>query len=368
MTRDPGEVFEAIYEAGESGLAGNLAVAIHDNQSNVVYGPTILQIVELIVDGQPTGTYRANLTAPDAEGTYSINWSNDGSFDPQAGGGEEDLFVEDSTMDLPSLGGAISAILCNTWTSTEEMILCCDFAEFDSSGELADASVVAASEALYLASGKQYPGICGLDEPFRPCATNNCGCGYQVLSRGHLVGWRDDCWGGYNCGCRATSRVKLAGYVQEIVQVKIDGIVIDPSEYFVYEHMWLTRKNGGRWPSCQSMDVEHTEEGSFSVDYTFGKAPPVLGQIAAMELACEISKACTPGAECALPNGVVRIVRQSITIERNALLRDPRTGVWQTGMGNVDLFLNTVNPHGLTRSGVGWSAVSGSRFARPGPE
>lgn len=361
MTQDPGEVFEAIYESGTTGLVGNLAVAIHDNQSNVVFGPTTLNIVELIVDGQPIGTYRAMLTAPMAEGQYSINWSNDGSFDPQAGGAEEDLLVENTTLTLPSLGAEVGAVLCSAWTTAEDVVGCCS-AEIGSDTTFLEASIVAASEMLYDASGRQFPGIC--ERTVRPCQIDSCLCGGQVLSRGHLVGWDGSCWGGFNCGCQPESRVKLAGYVRSITQVKIDGVVLDPSEYFVQGHRWLIHRSPGRWPQCQIIDLPDTEDGTFSVTYEFGKAPPVSGQLAAQALACEITKSCTPGVECALPTGVVRVTRQGLTLERSFFVRD-RFGVWATGIGAVDFFLNGVNPAGIRRRGTVFSPSSRNRYARP---
>lgn len=360
---DPGEVFEATYESGTPGQAGALAVAINDNQNNVVFGPTTAGIIELTVGGQPTGTYRGMLTAPLVEGQYAIQWSEDGSFDPEIGFGTEDLIVGVAHT-LPSLDPTESDLICSAWTTAEDLVMCCD-ADFASDGILTDSAIVAASEVLYLASGRQYSGICTASN-VRPCQTDNCGCGYQVLSRGHLVNWREDCWDGYACGCRATSRVKLAGHVREITEVKIDGVVVDPSQYFVYENVYLTRKSPNRWPSCQSMDLDDTEPGTFAVSYTYGKAPPIIGQLAAQDLACEIIKSCTPGVECAIPNGVTRITRQGITIERGHFVRN-ENGSWATGIGSVDYFLNAVNPAGLQRRAVGWNPNSRSRYARPGP-
>jgi len=360
---DPEEVFEATYEAGETGLAGTLAVAIHDSQSLVVYGPTILQIVELIVGGQATGSYRANLTAPADEGQYTINWSNDGSFDPDAGGGLDELLVAISSGgDLPPLGpGVEDSVLCNAWTTAEDAVECCS-AEIGSDTTFLEIAIVSASEFLYEASGRRYPGECS--RTVRPCdKQSTCGCGYQVLSRGHLVGWSGSCWGS-GCGCTPISKVLLAGRVREITSVKIDGVVIDPDTYFVRDRRELIRKSPDRWPSCQSEDLDDTEEGTFSVTYTYGKAPPVSGQLAASALACEIVKSCTPGEECALPNGAIRITRQGITMERTFFVRNS-DGVWVTGIGAVDYFLNGVNPDGLRRNGVGWSP--GRRFARPNP-
>lgn len=359
MTQEPSAVFEAIYESGEIGLVGNLAVAIHDNQSNVVFGPTTANIVELVISGQPTGTYRANLTAPATEGQYSINWSNDGSFDPNAGGGEEDLEVLNTSLTLPSLGSEIGAVLCSGWTTTDDVLACCS-AEIGSDTSYLEASIVAASELLYEASGRRFVGVC--ERTARPCAVDSCLCGTQVLSRGHLVFWNGECWGGYDCGCQPESKTKLAGYVREITEVKIDGIALDPSEYFVQDHKWLVRREG-RWPSCQSMDRDDTEEGTWSVTYEYGKAPPVLGQLAAQSLACEIVKSCAPGVECALPDGVVRITRQGITLERSFFVRD-ENGVWATGIGPVDLFLNAFNSAGIPRRATVWSPSRRARYAR----
>ena len=348
MTQDPGAVFEAVYESGTPGLAGNLAVAIHDNQSNVVYGPTILAIVELIIDGEPTGTYRAMLTAPDTEGQYTINWSNDGSFDPQAGGGVEDLVVEDTVLDLPSLGGAVSAVLCSAWTTPEEVSLCCS-ADVPTDGVLLDSAVVAASELLYFASGKQYVGLCS--RTVRACYDDTCLCCVQVLSRGYVVyPWGHDDWS--RCTCSRDDHLKLAGHAQSITEVTIEGDVVAADEYELRESLWLVRLDGTPWPCA-------TE-----VTYVYGKAPPVSGQLAARTLACEIAKACTPGIECAIPNGVVSVTRNGISFERAPLGRDDN-GRWATGMLEVDLFLNIVNPNGLARNSVSWSPVRGSRYARP---
>lgn len=117
------------------------------------------------------------------------------------------------------------------------------------------------------------------------------------------------------------------------------------------------------------MDRTDDEDGTWSVTYEFGKAPPVAGQLAAQSLACEILKSCTPGVECALPDGVVRVTRQGITMERTFLVRQQlganRVAVWATGIGSVDYFLNTFNPSGLRRRGTVWSPSSRNRYARP---
>jgi hypothetical protein len=114
--------------------------------------------------------------------------------------------------------------------------------------------------------------------------------------------------------------------------------------------------NARRWPSCQRIDEDDTEIGTFSVTYAYGQDPPLLGQLAAAQLACEFYRAAN-GGECQLPTGTVRVTRQGITIDKMATLgwfkqssnRYGPQARWATGIPLVDTFLNTVNPFGQTR-------------------
>jgi hypothetical protein len=381
MTQEPGAVFEATYDAGTQGLAGNMAVAIQDNQQNVVFGPTTLQIVELIVGGSPTGMYRAMLTAPAVEGQFSIIWSNDGSFIPDHGEGEEDLLVSHEQLVLPPVGGGSLAggKLCNAWTTSQDVALFCADENVDTSDTtLLDESVVVSSEILYEASGRQFPGLC--TSTVRPNRTDPCRFSLQVLPSGYVVGWGD--WGwlwytwdryyyeGLNGGCKPVSRVKLAGTVQDVIEVRIDGAVVDPLTYRLDEERWLVRTNDGlgigdavrMWPRCQLLDRDDDQPGTFSVTYEYGKVVPFAGELAARQMACEIFKSLV-GAECSLPTGVTRITRQGLTIERSFLQRDA-TGIWRTGLSLVDLFLNSVNPQGIRRRATFFAPNNKNRYAR----
>lgn len=357
--------FEAVFESGLTGLVPGLQLSITDNVGNTFLAATGVGITEQTIDANPnTGIYAATLTAPPTAGQYTLTWSTDGSF--------AEFTVTVEGLDVIAVGNIIPAPgmpttqggPCSMWADINDVADCCNLEGADPAviAPLLTSAMVAASEFLYFSSGKQFAGSC--DRVVRPCKTDTCGCGYQVLSRGHLVGWNGDCWSGYDCGCRPLSRVKLAGYATEIVEVKIDGVVINPSEYRIDEHKWLTRMNGARWPRCQTLDLDDTEVGTFSVDYIYGKTPPESGRLAALALACEVYKSCSGSDDCNLPLGVTRVTRQGITIERTFLSQDAN-GIWRSGIAAVDIFLNTLNPAGIPRRGVFWSPSSRARYARP---
>jgi len=361
--------FEALAEIGVSGLAGTIAVAIDDGQGNTVSGPTSVGIIELDVGGQPTGWYRANLTAPAALGQYGIVWSPDGTFDPELNTTDVLTVVEAGAgAALPPIApigpgpGAVSGP-CNAWTTADEIAACCDVEGIGSDTSVLDDVATEASRVLFELGGRIHGGTCEMT--VRPCATQDI-CGFQVLDRGHVVSWEGFRWlsnGSTPCGCLPLSQVLLPGYpVKEILEVKVDGVAIDPSGYRLDNWRTLTRLDGGFWPACQWLDRDDDEEGTWSVRYTWGQNPPDIGRRAASQLACEIYKSCA-GVDCAPPARATRTTRQGITVELSNFRRDQVTGLYSTGMGWVDWYLNSVNPTGrLRRPGV-WSPDA-PRFAK----
>lgn len=346
--------FEAVYESGLIGLVPGVEVAIIDNVGNTFLAATGVGIVEQTIDGNPdTGIYAVTLTAPPTAGQYTLIWSSDGSFD--------DFTVTVEGLDVVAVGSIIPAPgmpttqggPCSMWGDINDIPDCCNFGDIvpaDVIPELTSA-MVAASEFLYFASGKQYAGSC--ERTVYPTG-GECVCGIQVLSRGYVV--RSDVFFDNCCS------VKLAGTVQEITEVVVNGEVIDPDAYEVREQRDLVRIDGAHWPCCQ----EECAPRTFAVTYVYGKTPPEMGRRAALKLACEVFKSCPAGAsigDCELPTGVTRVTRQGITIERAFLQRD-ENGVWRTGMAAVDFFLNSVNPHGIPRRATFWSASRKARYAR----
>lgn len=305
----------------------------------------------------------AGLYQYDVDATGTVTASRSGSF----------FVIADRTV-LQTTGP------CTSWVSPQDVWDCCGqpmttIGEGSMAAECpVDMTQFAyeASQLLYQLSAGIYSGIC--EKTVRPCS--NRWCGFQVLSRGHIVwdpydlwaygwsgwGWN---WGGDSCSCQPLDRILLSGYpVQEIIEVKIDGVVVNPDTYRLDQKRWLTRVADPAepntllfWPSCQRMDLPDTETGTFSVSYLYGQEPPLIGIHAASQLGCELYKACTGSGECNLPTGTVRVTRQGITISRTSFQRDMKTGIWATGLNLVDAFLSAYNPTGLTRrpslSGLG---------------
>lgn len=223
-----------------------------------------------------------------------------------------------------------------------------------------------ASMALYEFSGRQFNGLC--DRTVRPCTQYGSGCWPSVMPPvGNWWYWTWGTWGsapgvgwawrnesGPLCGCAPMSTVKLGGYpVREIVEVKIDGSVLDANDsngnpnYRLDGWRDLVRMDDpvtGRkrlWPSCQNLSLDDTQAGTFSVSYRWGVDPPEIGRQAAAELACQLLQACPGGdeGECALPEGVTRVERQGITFDREILAGffDPKK---PTGLLALDIFLS----------------------------
>lgn len=248
-------------------------------------------------------------------------------------------------------------MLCTPWITGDEVADCCSVETTD--GAIFDTVAEQASDLLFQLSGRQFPGEC--EKTVRPLC-DDCLCGYQVLSRGHIVGPWD--WGYLYASLCDTclvacnpSLVKLSGYpVQAITQVLIDGVALAADQYGVFRHRYAMRLDDGRWPLRQNLTLPDTEEHTFSITYTYGATVPSLGAAAAAQLACELYKACA-GQDCALPSGVTRIQRQGITIDRLAFttwsFRKNRS--WQTGLALVDAFLSAYNPAGLQRRPTFWA-------------
>jgi len=144
------------------------------------------------------------------------------------------------------------------------------------------------------------------------------------------------------CSCGQMCEIFLPGPVGGIVDVTLNGAVLDPTAYRVDNGDRLVRQDGECWPPCQDMNAQIGTDNTWSVTYYMGAAPDGLTNWIAGLLAVEYAKACT-GGKCRLPSGVTMVTRQGVTLEL-------QTGMFPngaTGIREVDAWLAGINPYGL---------------------
>lgn len=216
----------------------------------------------------------------------------------------------------------------------------------------ANATAVA-TEVLWALSGRRF-GTCPVTvRPCRqPCERTLCPAFGPYYGGGTFTprlldgAWINGCGQCVtDCSCGPMCEVVLPGPVDTVLEVKVDGAVVPPADYLIYDHRALVRRDTGEcWPYCQDLAAPDTDAGTFSVRYTLGTPVPAAGLYAAGIYACELLKACTDGP-CRLPRRVTSIVRQGVTY---ALL-DPMEFLEKglTGLYEVDAWIRAVNPAGL---------------------
>lgn len=233
-----------------------------------------------------------------------------------------------------------------------------------------------ATYILWALTGRRY-GPCSIT--IRPCGPK-CGGNFGYLTfpvnaggtansgMPWMIPWIDagvwrNCGCNGGCSCNATCEVALPGPVAVVDEVKVDGVVLDPSAYrldYLRTTAVLVRIDGECWPECQDLDAGNDEVGAFAITYQRGVAVPRAGQIAAGELASEFAKACA-GADCVLPQNLQSLTRNGVELQ----VVDPTTLLdgGLTGIANVDLWIRAVNPgRKAQRSRVYSSDTQGPRF------
>lgn len=143
-----------------------------------------------------------------------------------------------------------------------------------------------------------------------------------------------------NCGCSSLSTVNLPGPVGRIESVYLDGELLDPAKYRVYDGTHLVRTDGEAWPACQDMALP--DEEGFSITYYRGAPPNIITERAAGILANEFYKACK-GDECRLPANITTATRQGESYDFAPT--DFEGG--DTGIPEVNAVIRIYNPFGL---------------------
>jgi hypothetical protein len=158
--------------------------------------------------------------------------------------------------------------------------------------------------------------------------------------------WRNNCSGSTEQGCA----VKLPPPATQVTQVKINGVVVNPTTYRLSGRTLYFTGSPCPVPMAQDLSLEDTQPGTFSVTYLNAYPVDSLGAYAAGLLTMEFAKACT-GGKCRLPAGVTQIVRQGVSMQIV-------TGAFpggETGIREVDAFIGLWNPAHLRAPAMVWS-------------
>lgn len=228
-------------------------------------------------------------------------------------------------------------------------------------------AVELATEVVWALSGRQF-GLC--EVTLRPCR-HECqsfpwpGDGTYA---GNWVQWAGSSWisptliaGQWfnvvcgkcttGCSCSSISEVVLPAPVHDVVQVKVDGVVVSGSGYRLDDNRLLVRL-GADWPSCNDLSLADTEPGTWSVTARYGLEVPVGGGWAVGELACQLIRARN-GEDCRLPANVTQLVRAGATLQFPDVIELIENRL--TGLYLVDQFVTTWNPNRLTRRSAVYS-------------
>ena len=235
---------------------------------------------------------------------------------------------------------------------------CCD--EWDSlPADLQERSTDLAWSTLKTLSGGRV-GNCPV--VVRPCLSQPCNaCSSWWYDNLHATApwvsvgidrgnWVNCMCGTPECSCERLCEIVMPGPVAAVVMVVIDGIEQQLGDYRVVNGNRIMRTDGECFPSCQNMNARLDEPGTVGIYYVPGIIPSPAGLWAAGVLACEFSKACT-GAKCRLPASVTSISRQGVSFAMSEGLF--ANGL--TGIREVDAYLVSINPSGLTKPPTVWS-------------
>jgi len=209
--------------------------------------------------------------------------------------------------------------------------------------ERCDLAMAMASEVLYQLTKRKYPGA--QVDTIRPLARwrSYQGPPQWWQSYGQLrpaYGWCSCNRSDGQFGCASIPQIRLPGFpvgnVDDIV-VKIDGAEF--TQFDLQDSRYLVRIDGQGWPCCQDLTKSDDEVNTWSVQYPWGRTPPVGGQLAAAVLGSDLYVALDPATQdqSIVGERIRTVTRNGITVA----MADPETlfkdGL--TGLPVVDLWI-----------------------------
>lgn len=322
--------------------------------------PDTLDLTFLLPDASSTVLHKADLThvstglfhydyLPPEAGTYG--WRGVGTVPNVADEGQFTVETPFAALDL--------------WCSPSDIQAAAGMASLTDSDALTAAQM--ATDILNALSGRQFgvrtgtvrPAGCGHHGDWLEVDQNVVGWGLALPVAAYVGPWPlPGPSGGLIMECGGCSRwslgsIDLEGKVvwdtTHPITVEVDGATLDPANWALVDGRRLIRLDGGVFIQCQDLRVATTEVGTLAITYSRGVRVPMGGVQAAITLAGQlaISSGMIPG-ECQLPERVTTITRQGVAI---GIAIDPLTVIREggTGITSIDLFIASVNPHGLRR-------------------
>lgn len=192
--------------------------------------------------------------------------------------------------------------VCTPWIGVDDL---CRVADTSSAERLGQSAVNAATRWLNDVTGGAWSG---------PCTS------FLRPNVGDIPGLCDP-YGRHRHGRQAIDlSVWIAPPIIEVVEVRIDGEVIDPKWYYL-DGARLVASTGWDdadsplipWP-FQNDDRQAGAADTWDVTVLHGAGPPETLVEAARVLACEILRLVTNDEECALPKTAVSVSRDGVTM------------------------------------------------------
>jgi hypothetical protein len=277
--------------------------------------------------------------APGEGGTWAWRWegqnptlASEGSFD-----------VAESTLETGDRRAPRTGP-CHRWTD-RDLVEDGWTLSASVSDEAVALAIEAASDVCFQLGGQRWPGLC--DKTVTPATCSGLVIPYP---EGGVVAWRPVAWDHGRLGvCAGGDLLDLGVYPLVAVQeAREDGDALDAAAYTVWEHRYVARLDGGRWP-CAREPWQAVPTLEF--DVTFGQAPPALGVLAATSLARQLLLGMTQSEDCLLDRQVRSIVREGVSVDMAVPgLVDALAAGGTTNVPEVELFVHAHNPNRLRRS------------------
>lgn len=233
-------------------------------------------------------------------------------------------------------------LACESFATVEDVLAApcgCAF-NLQDDGDLIQELIDEASDFLYVASGGRVHGVC--ERTVWPVSDRSCGP------------FRNE--SGYPSGWLIDDAIPLAGPNTTIIEITIDGLVLDPSEYGLYNGSYLFRRSGV-WPGSNNITKLAGEDGTFTVKFQFGDEPSRITLMATVELVCQMMK--DPVVLSRL-RGVTSANVQGVSVSLDAADEAEALGIPAVGR-----FLDRYAARGMATLGVwsyeldnGWTLVS----------